>query len=212
MQASSQRCTCRSGALWRKVSRKLRRGQTRLSVIYFPFLYLPYVFIWNHLFHLWHSLLFILLTVRNLFIQIMFYHSVPPICLSPISLQSLQRGNSFSVRERQMLSPRPLTCNRLSVFKSESITIARCSHLAAQPRGNSGVQEVMHQNCILSVHEPPLIFPFTSFFSFVFSISVFLFITASGRSLQMGSAVFRVKNVFRVCLASASHRRLMTEQ
>lgn len=164
MQASSQRCTCRSGALWRKVSRKLRRGQTRLSVIYFPFLYLPYVFIWNHLFHLWHSLLFILLTVRNLFIQIMFYHSVPPICLSPISLQSLQRGNSLSVRESQMLSPRPLTCNRLSVFKSESITIARCSHLAAQPRGNSGVQEVMHQNCILSVHEPPLIFPFYIFF------------------------------------------------
>lgn len=183
-----------------------------MSVIYFPFLYLPYVFIWNHLFHLRHSLLFILLTVRNLFIQIMFYHSVPPFCLSPISLQSLQRGNSLSVRESQMLSPRPLTCNRLSVFKSESITIARCSHLAAQPRGNSGVQEVMHQNCILSVHEPPLIFPFTSFFSFVFSISVFLFITASGRSLQMGSAVFRVKNVFRVCLASASHRRLMTEQ
>lgn len=47
---------------------------------------------------------------------------------------------------------------------------------------------------------------------FVFSFFVFLFITASERSLQMVSAVFRVRNLFRVCLASASHRRLMTEQ
>lgn len=51
---------CRSRAPWRKISRKQRRGQKRLSVMSFPFL--P-MFIFNHLFHLQRSLLFTLLTV-----------------------------------------------------------------------------------------------------------------------------------------------------
>lgn len=119
-QASSQKCRCRSHTLWRRISRKQRRGQRRLSVMSFPFL--P-VFFFN-LFHLYRSHTTYCTTLL-LFIQITLSHLV--------SSESSQIGIS-SAREGNALTEISQPATVFPSFLSDSVTTMERSHRAGQPK------------------------------------------------------------------------------